>query len=192
MAFFRNMNLGQARSRSPRSAELLDAFAAAGATSAVNFQTNGTVIFTGDDPATLAESVVTRLTAVTGYADLVVVRSAAWLVDTVGHIDPGLTAGEFVLFDAPSLSDLVLPHVEPAATGALVVHALTRDHAVTSATGAGISAGPVLTRLIDVPVTCRGIPTMRRLVARLTTVAELQRTTQGVRGRPGTPEVRSR
>lgn len=77
MAFFRNMNLGQARSRSPRSAELLDAFAAAGATSAVNFQTNGTVIFTGDDPATLAESVVTRLTAVTGYADLVVGTDSA-------------------------------------------------------------------------------------------------------------------
>lgn len=187
MAFFRNMNLGQARSRSPRSAELLDAFTAAGATTALNFQTNGTVIFTGVEPAALAEAVGSRLTAVTGYADLVVVRSAAWLVDTVGHIDPGLTAGEFVLFDAPSPPDLVLPHVEPAATGELVVHALTRDHAVTSATGAGISAGPVLTRLIDVPVTCRGIPTMRRLVARLTTIAELQRTTQGSAGGPERP-----
>ena len=29
VAFFRNMNLGQARSRSPRSSDLLDAFAAA-------------------------------------------------------------------------------------------------------------------------------------------------------------------
>lgn len=171
VAFFRNMNLGQARSRSPRSSDLLDAFAAAGATTAVNFQTNGTVIFTGDEPATLAKSVVTRLTAVTGYADLVVIRSAAWLIDTVSHIDPDLLAGEIALFNVPGLPDVVLPHVERVPTGELVVHALTCDHAVTSATGAGISAGPVLTRLIGVPVTCRGIPTMRRLLARLTILA---------------------
>ena len=168
VAFFRNMNLGQARSRSPRSSEMLDAFAAAGAIGAVNFQTNGTVIFSGDEPAALAESVVIRLTAATGYADLVVVRSAAWLIDTVGHIDPDLPAGEVALFNAPRLPELVLPHVERAQNAELVVHALTRGHAVTSATGAGISAGPVLTRLIGVPVTCRGIPTMLRLVARLT------------------------
>ena len=167
VAFFRNMNLGQARSRSPRSSDLLDAFASAGATAAVNFQTNGTVIFTGDEPEPLAEAVVTRLTAATGYADLVIVRSATWLVDTVGHIDPDLPAGEVALFNAPLLPDLVLPHVERTPTGELVVHTLTRSHAVTSATGAGISAGPVLTRLIGVPVTCRGIPTMQRLVARL-------------------------
>lgn len=171
VAFFRNMNLGQARSRSPRSSELLDAFASAGATTAVNFQTNGTVIFTGDDPAALAESVVTRLTAATGYADLVIVRSATWLVDTVGHIDPDLPAGDVALFNAPLLPDLILPHVERTPSGELVVHALTNRHAVTSATGAGVSAGPILTRLIGVPVTCRGIPTMRRLVARLTSLS---------------------
>lgn len=51
---FRNMNVGQARSRSPRSDELLDAFASTGAISAVNFQTNGTVIVSGDDPVALA------------------------------------------------------------------------------------------------------------------------------------------
>ncbi|MCC2592771.1 DUF1697 domain-containing protein [Tessaracoccus sp. OS52] len=168
VAFFRNMNLGQARSRSPRSSELLDAFAAAGASSAVNFQTNGTVIFTGEQPAALAESVVNRLTAATGYTDLVVVRSADWLIDTLGHLDPEVPAGEVALFDAILLPELVLPHVERAATGELVVHALTCAHAVTSATGAGISAGPVLTRLVGVPVTCRGIRTMLRLVARLT------------------------
>ena len=153
VAFFRNMNLGQARSRSPRSSELLDAFAAAGATGAVNFQTNGTVIFAVDEPAALAESVVTRLTAVTGYSDLVVVRSAAWLIDTVEHVDPDLPAGEVALFNAPWLPDLVLPHLERAPKGELVVHTLTRSHAVTSATGSGNSAGPVQTRLVGVPVT---------------------------------------
>ena len=93
VAFFRNMNLGQARSRSPRSSELLDAFAAAGATSAVNFQTNGTVIFSGPEPTALARAVVTRLTPSTGYADLVVVRPADWLIDTVGHLDPDPAGG---------------------------------------------------------------------------------------------------
>lgn len=168
MAFFRNMNLGQARSRSPRTHELLDAFSAAGATSAVSFQTNGTVIFCGGQPAALAESVVSRLTAATGYADLVVVRSAAWLIDTFGHIDTDLPAGEVALFNAPKLPELLLPHVESVHTGQLVVHALTCAYAVTSAIGAGISAGPVLTRMIGIPVTCRGIPTMLRLVTRLT------------------------
>ncbi|MHA6524099.1 hypothetical protein [Tessaracoccus sp. G1721] len=171
VAFFRNMNLGQARSRSPRSSELLDAFAAAGATSAVNFQTNGTVIFSGPEPTALARAVVTRLTPSTGYADLVVVRPADWLIDTVRHLDPGLPAGEVALFDAPSLPELVLPHRESVPTGELIVHALASGHAVTSTTGNGISAGPVLTRLIGVPVTCRGIPTMLRLVARLKTLA---------------------
>ncbi|MBB1516089.1 hypothetical protein [Tessaracoccus sp. MC1679] len=74
---------------------------------------------------------------------------------------------------------LVLPHVERTPTGELVVHTLTRSHAVTSATGAGISAGPVLTRLIGVPVTCRGIPTMQRLVARLSILTERARQTPG-------------
>ena len=48
------------------------------------------------------------------------------------------------------------------------MHALTCGYAVTSATGAGVSAGPVGTRLIGAPVSCRGIPTMLPLVARLT------------------------
>ncbi|GAA4893260.1 hypothetical protein GCM10025789_08010 [Tessaracoccus lubricantis] len=167
VAFFRNMNLGQARSKSPRSPELLGAFTAAGAVSAVNFQTNGTVIFSGDEPQRLAESVVARLTQVTGYDDLVVTRSAGWLLDRLANLDPELPAGEVTLFNAVALPKISLPHVETFPTGELVVHQLDTCHAVTSATGTGVSAGPVLTQLLGIPVTCRGVPTMIRLGARL-------------------------
>ena len=44
-AFFRNMNLGQARSLSPTRAVLEEAFRSAGARQVRSFQTNGTVAF---------------------------------------------------------------------------------------------------------------------------------------------------
>jgi len=168
VAFFRNMNLGQARSRSPRSPELLGAFEQAGATRAVNFQTNGTVIFDGPRPRRIAADVVTALTALTGYDDLVVVRPSAWVVALADSLDPTLPAAEVALFDAPGrMPEVDLPHVVRVSTGMLTVVALGPSFAVTSTTGSGISAGPVLTDLLEVPVTCRGVPTMVRLARRL-------------------------
>jgi len=167
VAFFRNMNLGQARSRSPRSAELLAAFERAGATRAVNFQTNGTVIFEGARPGRIAAAVVEALTALTGYDDLVVVRPADWLVDLASGLDPRLPAAEVALFDARSVPDLGLPHLVRWRTGTLTIVTLEKAYAVTTPTGTGISAGPVLTDLLRVPVTCRGVPTMTRLASRL-------------------------
>lgn len=167
VAFFRNMNLGQARSRSPRSAELIDAFRQAGATRATNFQTNGTVIFDGPRPRRIAAAVVTTLTALTGYDDLVVVRAADWLIDLAAGLDTALPAAEVALFDGGSVPDLALPQIVRAGSGTLTIVALGSGHAVTSTTGAGISAGPVLTDLVGTPVTCRGVPTMIRLAKRL-------------------------
>ena len=172
VAFFRNMNLGQARSRSPRSADLVEAFTASGAGIAINFQTNGTVIFDGPRPRRIAARVVERLTALTGYADLVVVRDADWLVRLADELDADLPAGEVTLFDVPTLPRLDLPHVERVRSGALTILTLDEHHAVTSTTGSGISAGPVLTELVGVPVTCRGVPTMLRLAHRLSTLAQ--------------------
>jgi hypothetical protein len=167
VAFFRNMNLGQARSRSPRSTDLLAAFEQAGATRAVNFQTNGTVIFDGPRPRRIAATVVEALTALTGYHDLVVVRPADWLVDLAGGLDAALPAAEVALFDGRTPPALELPHVVRWKTGTLTIVALEKDYAVTTAAGAGVSAGPVLPDLVGVPVTCRGVPTMLRLAARL-------------------------
>ena len=81
VAFFRNMNLGQARSKSPTSAVLVGAFVSAGASRVDNFQTNGTVVFTADHPREVIAEVRPLLEAITGYNDAVLVRPADWLVD---------------------------------------------------------------------------------------------------------------
>jgi hypothetical protein len=50
-------------------------------------------------------------------------------------------------------------------------------HAVTSWTGVGTGSGsnPTLTRMLGVPVTCRGVPTMIRLASRLEAYSSLTR-----------------
>ena len=80
VAFFRNMNLGQRRSHSPTSAELIGAFAGAGASTARNVQSNGTVVFDGPRPRALARDVVQRLGPVCGYTDAVMVRPRSWVL----------------------------------------------------------------------------------------------------------------
>jgi len=182
VAFFRNMNLGQARSRSPTSVVLVDAFVAAGAKGVVNFQTNGTVIFS----AVAAADVITRvrplLSAATGYTDTVVVRPAAWVADLGTRLDAGLHGGEVALFDAPGLPELELPWVDGA--GEVTIIEVDELHAVTAWAAAGTAHGsnPTLTWMLGVPVTCRGIPTMIRLATRLRLVAPAS-----VRRKPATP-----
>lgn len=71
-AFFRNMNLGQARSLSPTRAVLEEAFRSAGARQVRSFQTNGTVAFDPVDrtPADVVAHARARLHAATGYTDI--------------------------------------------------------------------------------------------------------------------------
>lgn len=76
VAFFRNMNLGQARSHSPTRPVLEEAFALAGAVGVRSFQTNGTVLF---DPVVAApEAVIERVRATlaerVGYTDIAPVQ----------------------------------------------------------------------------------------------------------------------
>src|SRR5690606_2279998 len=87
--FFRNLNLGHARS--PDRGGLLEAFEAAGAHGVHSFQTNGTVVFRADDPAATALEARARLGAV-GYTDEVFVRDRAALGRLLGGlpaVDPG-------------------------------------------------------------------------------------------------------
>ena len=167
VAFFRNMNLGQARSKSPTSGVLLAAFATAGATRVINFQTNGTVLFTSARPAEVLGVVGPLLEAATGYTDAAVVRPATWVVELGRRLDPLLPGGEVALFYAPEAPPLELPWQD--ADGSLSIVEFDSLHAVTSWTSlrTGSGSNPTLTRMLGVPVTCRGIPTMIRLAARL-------------------------
>lgn len=174
VAFFRNLNLGQRRSHSPTAPELLDAFARAGVERATNFQTNGTVIFTASGGSEQAREVVRLLGPVCGYSDLVVVRSARWVVELGRRLDAlvrvrgPIEGGEVTLFDGGVDPGLPLPWTDPA-TG-LEILALDHRHAVTS-WPADAPTGPptnrVITDMMGVPVTARGVPTMLRLAARL-------------------------
>jgi hypothetical protein len=93
---------------------LVEAFTAAGAESVTNFQTNGTVIFSAADPTEVVERVRPLLLAATGYEDVVVVRSHAWLAELGPRLDPELHGGEVALFDAAEVPALELPWVDGA------------------------------------------------------------------------------
>jgi len=168
VAFFRNLNLGQRRSHSPTRSELLDAFEQAGATSATNFQVNGTIIFACDtDPQALANDAVRRLTPVCGYDDAVIVRPVSWVLALV--LDTGPNA-EVSFFDGPEPFPEPLPWEAPNAGLTVVradaLHAVSLDD-VAQTSGATWT----LERRLGVPVTSRGVPTMTRLQARLRSMA---------------------
>lgn len=168
VAFFRNMNLGQARSHSPTSAQLLDAFARAGCPEAANFQSNGTVIFRACGGNENAREVVRLLSGACGYRDAVMVRSARWIVALAARLRQVPPDAEVVLFDGGADPGLPLPWTDPD-TG-LEFLELSPRHAVAlwppDAPG-GSPATRVLTELSGVPVTGRTVRTVRRLATRL-------------------------
>jgi hypothetical protein len=169
VAFFRNLNLGQRRSHSPTRPELLDAFQRAGATSATNFQVNGTIVFEHDgDAQALADDAVRLLTPVCGYDDAVIVRPVPWILDL--ELETGAQA-EVSLFDGPDPFPEPLPWEVPGA-GLTVVRA-DALHAVSLNDIERTSGATwALERRLGMPVTSRGVPTMLRLQARLNTIAD--------------------
>lgn len=167
MAFFRNMNLGQRRS--PTRAQLLHAFAEAGASGTESFRSNGTVVFIAREPARTARRVVSALTEVCGYADAVMVRPERWvrgLADQLAAdaLDPGAT--EVSVFDGHGAFPRPLPWTpEP---GRVTVLRADARHAVSvNAKPRTSVATPVLERLLAVPVTSRGLSTILRLGRRI-------------------------
>jgi len=165
VAFFRNLNLGQRRSRSPTRPELLEAFERAGATEAVSFQTNGTVIFECDkDPQDLADDTVRLLTPVCGYDDIAPARPVVWLRGL--DLEEVPTNAEVSFFDGPDPFPESLPWVAPR--GGLTVLRADSRYAVSVGDVEGTSGATwVLEAHLGVPVTSRGVPTMRRLQAKL-------------------------
>lgn len=165
VAFFRNLNLGQRRSHSPTRPELLDALDRAGAEDPINFQVNGTVIFTsGTDAQALADEAVRLLTPVCGYDDMVVVRPVPWILDL--ELADVARNAEVSLFDGPDPFPEPLPWIAPG-VGVTVVRADSL-HAVCVNDVDRTSGGTwTLERRLGTKVTSRGVPTMMRLQTRL-------------------------
>ena len=108
VAFFRNLDLGQARSHSPTSSQLLDAFVRAGARAPSHVGTNGTVVYYHPTGPSLPRRVVKLLTAECGYHDMATVRSGRALLDLERHLR-GLDDGEVILYDTTPASTSPLP-----------------------------------------------------------------------------------
>ena len=170
VAFFRNLNLGQGWA--PTRVQLEAAFAAVGATGIDSVQVNGTVVFDHRAPVRAAGEVRELLRTLTGYADVVVVRRAGWLLDLVQRADLlGLPEGlpvEVALFDARPPFPLDLPWTTP--DGRLRVLLGDHRHAVTSFhddSGRGSNATVVLQDVTGVKVTSRSLGTVRRVADRI-------------------------
>jgi hypothetical protein len=143
----------------------LAAFERAGATSPTSFQVNGTVVFdSATDPQALAERVVQLLGPVCGYADAVLVRPVPWVLGL--ELDAVVANAEVSLFDAPAGFPEPLPWT-PGRGGLTVVRADGRHAVSVNDLERTSGATSVLERLLGVPVTSRGVPTMVRLAAKL-------------------------
>jgi hypothetical protein len=160
VAFFRNLNVGQRGS--PSRAQLLDAFAAAGATDVVPVRANGTVAFRSSAPVHTRDLVCSRLIEHTDWCDVAPVRAATWvlalgerLAAVEGHV-------EVSFYDARRDVPVPLPW-RPEGRRVTVV-AADRRHAVAVNDVARTSyATPALEELLGVPVTSRGADTVLRV-----------------------------
>jgi len=165
VAFFRNLNLGQARSHSPTSSQLLDAFVEAGARSPSHVGTNGTVVYYHPTGPTLVRRVTKLLIPLCGYHDMATVRSGVALIDLERRLR-GLGDGEVVLYDVAPGFDLPTPiEIDDGLVVTSVDHrrAITQHRPGTRPT----SAGQFVASLVGAPTTVRSITTMRRVADRV-------------------------
>ena len=164
VAFFRNLNLGQRGS--PTKAQLLEAFADAGAREVESFQVNGTVIFSSSSPVRTSARACSWLIRHTDWCDVAPVRSRTWIGDLVSRLEQVEGNAEVALFDTRREFPEPLPW-RPI-TGRLTVVAADRRHAIAVNDEPRRSyATPTLERLLGVAVTSRGAGTMVRLAMRL-------------------------
>ncbi|MEZ5089067.1 MAG: DUF1697 domain-containing protein [Micropruina sp.] len=96
VAFFRNMNLGQARSHSPTRPVLEAAFERAGAVRVRSFQTNGTVLFDplGRSAARVIADVRDTLAEQVGYTEIAPSQPLPELVSLVRQAQAVVSADE--------------------------------------------------------------------------------------------------
>jgi uncharacterized protein (DUF1697 family) len=167
VAFLRNINQGQRGH--PSTADILAAFAGAGARAAVTFQANGTVVFAADDPQAVVDDAVDALVAPAGvaYAGFrMPLPTLAAIVDAhaaeldVGRRELTLHRGGTLARDDPEVMRVAAHRrceVVDAGDG-WIVSVNERDHES--------NATPVAERLMGGPATSRGLPTLVRLIDR--------------------------
>lgn len=164
VAFFRNLNQGQRGS--PSSAVLERAFAKAGATEVALFQSNGTVVFTAEDPSSCVQNAATAVHAASEWQDAVFVRSVGWLVGLVRELDldvPASANTELSLFDESVALAVNLPVPGRRCT---IIRGGAGYAVCVNDRDRGSNGTPTIERMLNTRVTSRGLPTLRRLVDR--------------------------
>ena len=167
----RNVNLGQRGH--PSAADLLGAFAAAGAAGAVSVQSNGTVVVESTDSSALAEAVEDALEGATGIrrevfalpltviasiVDAHVGRPDSSRLELTVHSSPAVLTGGDAAEEAQRRGRCrVLSAGECEGTAwALVLNDVERQSNGT----------PVIERITGAPATSRSLATLRRVVER--------------------------
>ncbi|WP_171013044.1 DUF1697 domain-containing protein [Microbacterium sp. 2FI] len=167
VAFLRNVNQGQ--QGHPSTDDLRRAFAEAGCTEVVPFQSNGTVVFEATDPEQVVADAVAALAARSGTereAFRMPMHDVVRLVEA-HSAEPDAQRRELTLHGGSAI-DL---------RGAANVREAARRRCVIAETGEGwavsinerdheSNATPTLERITGLPATSRGLPTLVRLVAR--------------------------
>jgi uncharacterized protein (DUF1697 family) len=173
-AFFRNLNLG--RPNCPNKGEFEAAFIAAGATSALSFLSNGTLVFATSSSAR-ARNILARACALLadscGLKEPAYIRSVAYLADLVTRdpfaaVAPGSVHECCVSFlPVDSSSALLLP-LESKRGDVRVLHGTGTEVFSVSLTVAKSPGSPnaFLEKWLGRPVTTRSWNTLCRLVRR--------------------------
>ncbi len=167
VALLRNVNVGQRGH--PSTAQILAAFAEAGATDAVSYQSNGTVSFSApaERAGEMAQDAVVALARATGLEREVFTRPLDFLRPLV--IAHGSAADarlrEVTLHDGPELlpDDPALLEAERLARCTLIDSgpgwAVILNHREQQNNGT-----PLVERVIGTPASSRGMPTITRLL----------------------------
>jgi len=170
VALLRNVNVGQRGH--PSTEDLLNAFAAAGATDALSFQSNGTIVFSAlaGEAESVAQDAVAALARAAGFAREVFTASLASLrplVDEHGSAPDAhrreltLHGGAELRPDEPALLEAerrARCTVLDAAPGWVVTLNL-RDRQSNGT--------PLVEHVLGIPATSRGLPTLVRLLEQI-------------------------
>jgi len=166
VAFFRNLNLGQAKS--PTKDQLVCSFTTVGAKNVRSFQVNGTVVFTASRPEETVARTLALLRPVCRYRDVALVRPETLILDLAEHLaTEGLVdQAEVSFFDHVTDFPVDMPFRVPRRR--CEVREIGAGYAVTlNERPHEGNATRALEELLGVPVTSRSVSTIIRLARSL-------------------------